>query len=736
MSKLVIVESPAKAKTISKFLGRGFLVKSSFGHIRDLPKGDLGIDVENNFAPHYIIPRDKQKIATDLKKSAIKTKEILFATDEDREGEAISWHLAHLLKIDPKDVKRLVFHEITESAIKEAIKHPRPLNLNLVDAQQARRVLDRLVGYKLSPFLWKKVARGLSAGRVQSVTVRLIVEREREIQKFKPEEYWTVEAIFSKNQQNFVAKLQAVDGKTLDKLEIKSKDEAEKILKDLEKSSYTVAKLEQKKTKKQPPAPFTTSTLQQRAYKHLGFSAKQTMMLAQQLYEGIDVPGHGSFGLITYMRTDSVNLSEKFLKDSRDFIKQKFGSDYLPLKPIRYTTKSKLAQEAHEAIRPTEASLTSESLKNKIDSKLWKLYDLIWTRAVASQMNPAVFEATAVDILDDSQKFLFRATGNILIFQGFLALFPNSPEENELPPLKEKEKLNLIKIDPFQHFTEPPPRYNDATIVKTLEEYGIGRPSTYAPTIATIIARKYIERDEKKRFIPTDIGFLVTDILIQHFPKIVDYQFTAKMEDNFDTIANGKISWVEIIKQFYLPFAENLENKYSELTKKELTEEKTKEICEKCGSPMIIKTGRFGRFLACSNYPQCKNTKQIISGSGDASGTFQTEPPLDEKCPQCGSPLMRRHGRFGAFISCSNYPECKYIKKEEKGTGIKCPKCGQGEIVERRTRKKRLFYSCGRYPNCDFALWQKPTGEICPKCQSLIVMAGKEKTKCSNPNCQ
>ncbi len=733
MSQLVIVESPTKAKTISKFLGNEYIIRSSFGHIRDLPKSELGVDIANDFTPEYVVPADKKKVVTELKNLAKKADGILFATDGDREGEAISWHLANVLKVKPAKAQRLVFHEITAHAIQEALKHPRSLDLNLVNAQQARRVLDRLVGYKLSPFLWKKVAKGLSAGRVQSVAVRLVVEKEKEIQKFKIEEFWTVEANFTKDGQEFVAKLHKVDGKILEKLAIKSKDEAEAILKKLEKTGYTVLSLEKKQVKKRPLPPFTTSTLQQDANRRLGFSAKLTMMLAQKLYEGVDIPGHGSVGLITYMRTDSVALAEKFLNEARGYLQQTFGKDFLPAKPHQYTTKSKLAQEAQEAIRPTEADRDPASLKDALEPRMWKLYDLIWKRALASQMTEAIFEATAADIANDDSKYIFRATGNIIVFPGYLKLYPESQKESILPALIEKEKLELLKIEPLQHFTEPPARYNDASLVKALEEHGIGRPSTYAPTISTIIARKYVERDEKKRFKPTDIGFLVTEILVQHFPQVADYEFTAKMEDDFDTIAEGKAPWVQIIKDFYMPFAKNLAVKDAELTKKELTEQETKEICEKCGSPMVIKTGRFGRFLACSNYPTCKNTKQL-----SADGTTQNAESnlLEEKCPQCGSPLQKRHGRFGEFISCSAYPKCKYIKKEKKGTGVTCPGCGKGEIVERRTRFKKIFYSCERYPDCKFALWQKPTGEKCPTCESLMVYSGKDKISCSNKECK
>ncbi|MCX6779123.1 MAG: type I DNA topoisomerase, partial [Candidatus Magasanikbacteria bacterium] len=578
---------------------------------------------------------------------------------------------------------------------------------------------------------WKKVAKGLSAGRVQSVAVRLIVEREREVQAFKPQEYWSVEAVFEKNKEQFNAKLHKIDGKNLEKLEIKNKEEADKILQELEGSKYEVASITKKTLKKKALAPFTTSTLQQEANHRLGFSAKQTMMLAQQLYEGIDLKDQGHVGLITYMRTDSVILSGKFLEEARQMIKEKFGAKYVPEKPVFYTTKSKLAQEAHEAIRPTEATREPESLKEVLEPKLWRLYDLIWKRAVASQMEEALFNGTTVDINNDTQKYTFRSTGNIIIFPGFLALYIDAQKETLLPELEEKDKLPLIEIKNEQHFTEPPARYNDAGLVKILEEYGIGRPSTYAPTISTIIARLYVERDDKKRFKPTDIGFLVTDILVEHFPQITDYQFTAKMEDDFDTVAEGKINWREIISNFYGPFEKNLEAKTIELDKKELTEEATKEVCEKCGSPMVIKIGRFGKFLACSNYPTCKSTRPLPGSEEEKNSA-----PLDEKCPDCGAALMRRRGRFGMFISCSNYPKCKYIKKEVKSTGVKCPKCNEGDIIERRTRSKRIFFSCSRYPDCDFALWNRPTGEKCTTCGSLMVEGAKEAILCSNKECE
>ncbi len=730
---LVIVESPTKAKTISRFLGKDFVIKSSFGHLRDLPQKEMGIDIENNFVPHYVVPRKNQKTVTDLKKSAAKAKLIYFASDEDREGEAIAWHLNQILKPDPEKTRRIAFHEITKNAVLEALEHPRDIDINLVDAQQARRILDRLVGYELSPFLWKKVAKGLSAGRVQSVAVRLIVEREREIQKFVPEEYWNIEGDFQKekNQENFSAKLNKINDKTLEKFSIKSKDEADKILKELNERTYRVTNIEEKETKRTPPPPFITSTLQQDANRRLGFSAKQTMLIAQQLYEGIDLGGEGSIGLITYMRTDSVNLSEKFLTEARTYLKNNFGEKYLPKVSRRFATKSKLAQEAHEAIRPTEAMRDPESVRPYLDDHQFKLYNLIWRRAMASQMTEAALVGTAVDIAAEKSgaknSYTFRANGLTIKFDGFLKVYGTS-QETILPVFKLKEEVELLKLNPAQHFTEPPARYSDASLVKALEEYGIGRPSTYAPTISTIIDRGYVERIEARRLKPTEIAFTVNDLLVEHFPQIVDYKFTAHMEDDLDSIAEGKKKWVPVIKEFFMPFKENLDKKYKEVAK---AEEPTEEICEKCGSPMVIKTGRYGKFLACSGFPKCRNIKSL--------GQSEDGPPepetTNEVCDKCGAPMVIKSGRFGKFLSCSKYPECKNMKPIVKSTGVACPECDKGEIVERRSKRGRIFYSCNQYPNCKFALWSKPTGEKCPNCGSLLVYGKGDTVVCSNKEC-
>lgn len=728
---LVIVESPTKAKTISKFLGSDYVVDSSYGHVRDLPKSTMGIDIEHDFEPKYIVPTKAKERVKTLKAKAKKADTIYFATDEDREGEAIAWHLKDLLGIQSETrAKRIVFHEITKTAIMEALDHPRDIDQHLVDAQQARRALDRLVGYELSPWLWKKIRRGLSAGRVQSVAVRIIVEREREIQKFVPQEYWTVEADFQKaTGETLHARLSKQDGKTLDKLAIENEAAAKTILANLNNASYTVTNVQKKEMRKNPPAPYTTSTLQQDANRKLGFSSKQTMLIAQQLYEGVDL-GAGSEGLITYMRTDSVNLSTKFTGDAHSAITEHFGADYALAAPRRYKTSSKLAQEAHEAIRPTEAARTPESVKTYLDPRQYKLYELIWRRALATQMAEARLDLTTIEVANaDGTIYTFRATGSVITFKGYLALYSDVYKENMLPSCSAGESLACLAITPNQHFTEPPPRYTEASLVKALEEEGIGRPSTYAPTMSTIQDRGYVEKREKQ-FVPTEIGFLVNDVLVEHFPNIVDLKFTARMEDDLDAIANGAKEWVPILREFYLPFKANLKEKEISVTKKELTEEATKEVCEKCGKPMVIKMGRFGRFLACTGYPECKNTKQIGS-----DGKPQAPETTDEVCDKCGKPMVIKHGRFGKFLGCSGYPDCKNIKKIQKKTGVKCPSCGKGEIVEKRSRRGKSFYSCDHYPDCTFALWSKPTGETCPTCGSLVVFGAKNTIRCSAKGC-
>jgi len=667
--KLIIVESPTKAKTISKFLGKDFVVESSYGHVRDLPEKSLGVDIEHNFEPKYIIlPKAKKRVA-ELKSGAKKATEVILATDEDREGEAIAWHLVQALGLETsnlksqisKKIERIVFHEITENAIKEALKNPRDINMKLVDSQQARRILDRLVGYKLSPFLWKKIAKGLSAGRVQSVAVRLVVEREREILNFKPEEYHTISAILRKMEtpnSDFEAQLTKIGEKKLEKFSIINKKATDEIVSDLNGASWRVLKIEKKETRRQPLPPFTTSTLQQTAWAWFGFGAKQTMLLAQQLYE---------IGLITYMRTDSFNLSKESIAAAFEKIKKDFGNDYLTATPRIYKTKSKTAQEAHEAIRPTAPDKDPEILKEKLMPQQYKLYDLIWRRFIASQMSNAIFEATGIDISakKTGKNYTFRAKGNVLRFDGFLKVYSQKLAEVSLPALKEKEDLELKELTPAQHFTEPPPHYNEASLIKALEECGIGRPSTYAPTMATIQTRRYVIKDEQKRLNPTDIGILVSDILVKHFPEVVDIKFTAHMEEDLDKIAGGKKEWRQVIKEFWEPFKETLDKKSMELSKEKIAVEKTELKCPKCGKDLVIRMSRYGKFYACSGFPNCRHT----------------------------APLKK--------------PSSAETTEGEEDLGH-CHKCDTGQIVKRRTKKGRTFWGCSNWPKCDYATWENP----------------------------
>jgi len=665
---LVIVESPVKGRTISKFLGKNYKVVASFGHVRDLPKGELGVDVENNFEPKYVIPTKARKVVTELKKEAAKADNVILASDEDREGESIAWHLKEALKLDNPD--RIVFHEITKTAIENALKSPRHIDMNLVDAQQARRILDRIVGYKLSPFLWKKISRGLSAGRVQSVALRLVVEREREIEKFNPIEYWSIEVLLKKGKE-FTAQLIKKNGKSIEKLEIKNKQEADKILVDLNGSDYIVENVEKKETNRYPAPPFTTSTLQQAAWQRFKFPAKMTMSLAQRLYEE---------GLITYHRTDSLNLSETSLSAAKQFITETLGNNYWAGKVVKFKTKDNSAQEAHEAIRPAYADKTPESLQ--IDPRQLKIYTLIWQRFIACQMAPAVFDSVSADI--KATDYTFRANGQTLKFDGFLKIYHTKFEETELPDLKKNDSLELVKLDSVQHFTEPPARYTEASLIKMLEKFGIGRPSTYAPTLATIQERNYVQKNDQKRFQPTEIGTTVNDVLVQHFPEVVDIDFTAKMEKELDEIAEGKDTWQKTCKDFFEPFSKNLEEKYKEVKKTDMVKE------------------------------------------------------TDKTCPKCGSPLLDRMGRFGRFYACSKFPECKYtesLKDDKKNIGITCPKCAQGEIIERRSKRGKIFYGCSNYPKCDFAAWDKPINEFCPKCNSILVETKKKQIKCSSKEC-
>lgn len=742
--KLVIVESPTKAKTIAKFLGKNFTVKSSYGHVRDLPKKEMGIDIENNFEPKYIIPNTARTRVSELKKLAKKAEETILATDEDREGEAISWHLVSALGLKKTGTKRIVFHEITKSAIEKALENPREVDLRLVDAQQARRVLDRLVGYELSPFLWKKIRRGLSAGRVQSVALRLIAEREREIEKFKSEKYWTIPIELKKkdshDQDKFQSELIEKNEKKIEKVEtlhlfagdyktkrtiINSEKVAKDILDDLKNSELSVSNITEKETLRTPGTPFTTSTLQQASINTLGYSAKKTMMAAQKLYEQ---------GFITYMRTDSVSLSLESMLSAKKVIEEKFGKNYSLPDPRFFKNRSKGAQEAHEAIRPAYPEKHPEELKSSLENDQYKLYKLIWERMIATQMQPAIFDSVKVDITAENKKtknnYLLRATGSTIKFDGFLKAFSSrkNNDENLLPPLKAKDELEIAKIDTEEKSTTPPPRYSEATLVKVLEENGIGRPSTYAPTISTIIERKYVDKNEEKRLFPLEIGLLVNDVLVEHFPAVVDTGFTASIEEDFDKIAEGEKQWVPVIRDFYGPFHKNLESKTKEV-KKESFQEKLDRQCPECGGDLIVKFGRFGKFIACSNYPNCRYTEKT-----------EAEKKTDEEnegeiCELCGAKMVVKRGRFGSFLGCSGYPNCKNIKKIENKTGVKCPRCETGEIVEKKSKRGRIFYGCSAYPKCDFALWNKPTGKKCPQCQSLLIFAAKGRAKCSNKEC-
>jgi len=738
--KLVIVESPTKAKTISKFLSNDFVVKASVGHVRDLPKNKMGVDIENDFEPQYIIPKDKVKIIKELKQLKEKADDLYFATDEDREGEAIAWHLQTVLDVKDPDVKRITFHEITRDAILDALKKPRKIDENLVNAQQARRILDRLVGYELSPFLWKKVYYGLSAGRVQSVAVRLIVEREQERDAFKPQEYWDVSGLFDCDKNIIDANLIKINNKTIDKFYIKNESSANDLKKKIKKYKYHISDITEKDAKKNPPTPFTTSMLQQEAANKLGFSAKQTMRIAQQLYEGIKLGNKEQVGLITYMRTDSLNLSEKFLQDAKEYIISKYGSEYYAGSFRTFKTRSKNAQEAHEAIRPTIVTNDPESIKRYLDINQYKLYKLIWERSVATQMKEAKSKIINIDIENDKNDetiFTFRDSGTTIEFDGFLKVYHLSLQENILPKLDIGESALLKDVKLNQHFTEPPARYNDASLIKELEENGIGRPSTYATITSTILDRKYVEKDESKRYKPTDIGILVNKILCEHFKDIVDIKFTARIEDELDDIAKGKLEWKPFLRSFYEPFKKNLDIKEKELSKKDLTEEQSDVICDKCGSPMVIKYGRYGKFYACSNYPTCKNTKPIE----DEKEVMTT----DEVCDKCGAPMVVKNGKYGKFIACSNYPTCKNIKQYKKEVGLKCPKCKDGKILERKGIFG-IFYSCSNYPDCNFILSNMPVedenkkGEIkkCDICnEGYLMYYGKSnKIKCSNKNCE
>jgi DNA topoisomerase-1 len=791
---LVVVESPAKAKTISKYLGRNFVVKASVGHIKDLPKSKLGVDVDDDFTPHYAIIPVKTKVVKELKAAAKGIQDIYLAADPDREGEAICQHLFEELSGKSKNIYRVLFHEITKNAIQEAFKKPSRINQHKVDAQLTRRILDRLVGYKISPLLWNKVRRGLSAGRVQTVALRMIVEREREIRAFKSEEYWTLDArLAGENPPEFTAKARLLDGK---KWSITDAETTGGIVEELKPARFVVQQIRQREKKKYPVPPFITSKLQQEAARKLNYSVKRTMILAQKLYEGIEVGQEGSVGLITYMRTDSSRVAESALQEVRTLIHRDFGEAYLPHHPIYYKSK-KTAQGAHEAIRPTSVERTPESLKNDLEPDLWKLYSLIWNRFVASQMNPAVFDQTDVEIT--AGRVGFKATGSIPKFKGFLAVYQESKaedkadsgqeaEESLLPQLREGEVLSLKELLPGQHFTQPPPRFNEASLVKELESKGIGRPSTYASILSTIQDREYVDKQDGK-FYPTETGEIVLELLVGSFQEIFDYEYTARMEDHLDRIESGREPWKETMRDFYGRFSKRLEVAEKEMPDLKTEAIETDEICDKCGSKMVIKWGKFGRFMACSGYPECRNTKEIpkpgvvesqensqpeeiqcekcgqpmvlkrgrfgefmaCSGYPECrntkkivrtaqESTVKHDIPLEEECPVCRKNLVIKHGRFGEYTACSDYPNCKYIKL--KSTGVRCGKSGcSGEIVERKSRKGKVFYGCSNYPDCDFVLWNKPLPDACPMCNAPFTVVKTTKRSgtirfCTNEDCK
>ena len=702
--KLVIVESPAKARTIGKYLGRGYTVKASMGHIRDLPKSSLGVDVDADFSPTYLVPRDKVKVVKELKASVQGAREVYLATDPDREGEAIAWHLVHATNAEStgKPIHRVVFHEITPEAVTEAMAHPRAIDERLVDAQQARRVLDRLVGYGVSPLLWKKVKRGLSAGRVQSAALRLVVEREREITAFVPGEYWTLDAELAKRtgqartpKDTFKAALHRVAGK---KAELKTGWEAQEIVQGLEGAIYRVASVTSREAQRRPSAPFTTSTLQQEASRKLGYAVRRTMQLAQELYEGVDLGPEGTQGLITYMRTDSTNVAGSAQQAARAVISVRFGPEYVPDRAPLYTKKSKGAQEAHEAIRPTAPRRDPASVKPFLSGPQFRLYQLIWQRFIASQMRPAILDNTTADVAagkpdqiaaGKDAPFVFRATGSVVRFPGWMAVYQAGRDEGDsdeldkgaLPPLAAGEDLDLLRLLPEQHFTQPPPRFTEASLVKALEEQGIGRPSTYAPTIATLQARSYVAVEEKK-LAPTELGMVVNDLLVEHFPRIFDVGFTSRMEEELDEIAVGDRAWVPTMREFYGPFTETLKRAEQTMTRVRLKDEPSGETCEQCGRPMVVRMGKFGKFLACSGFPECRNSR----------------------------PLLQR-------------------------IGGPCPTCNQGEIVERRSKKGRAFFGCERYPDCDFVAWDKPVAEPCPRCGSPYMVEAGRKGQVKCPTC-
>ena len=739
---LVVVESPAKAKTINKFLGRSFVVKASMGHIKDLPKSKLGVDVDAGFEPHYVTIRARAKVLKELKAEAKKAKHVFLATDPDREGEAIGWHLATELKTAKNDVQRVCFHEITKQAVKGAIEAPTPIDENLVNAQQARRILDRLVGYSLSPLLWKSIRRGLSAGRVQSVAVRLVCEREDEIEAFRPEEYWDLKVDLRAAGGTFTAQLASLGGEKAERL---APAQAAALGSEVAGLAYRVASLTRKEQRRFAAAPFTTSTLQQEAARKLRFTAKRTMMVAQQLYEGIDLGPEGAQGLITYMRTDSVRVADEAQAEARELITRRWGPSFLPAKPPVYRTKRQ-GQDAHEAVRPTSSLREPSQVAQYLSPEQNRLYTLVWKRFVASQMAAAVFDATTVEVLAPrpapaagapAGDALFRASGAVQRFAGFLAAWTDGAAkkekdededdaedqaakdargDRELPDLGEGEALAFVSGEPEQHFTQAPPRFSDASLVKVLEEQGIGRPSTYAPIISTILDRLYVERIEGGRLKPTELGRLINTVLVKHFHGVLNVQYTARMEEQLDKVEEGVLPWREAVASFYTPFLVELEAaKLGIVDVRKSVETLTGIICDKCGAEMVVKWGRMGKFLACPTYPACKNTKPLEQAQ---DGTLRVAEPMkvDEACGKCGKPMVVKNGRFGRFLACSGYPDCRNTKPLNQSLDMPCPKCGAGHVVVKRSRKGRSFYGCDKYPACDFVSWGKPVARPCPAC--------------------
>ena len=739
---LVIVESPAKAKTLGKYLGRDFQVKASVGHVVDLPKSKLGVDIKKNFAPDFHVIQTKKKVIDDLKKAAKGKEHIYLASDPDREGEAIAWHIADQLAKNHKRMHRVLINEITKKAVQDAIANPMELDRNKFDAQVARRVLDRLVGYQISPLLWKKVRRGLSAGRVQSVAVRLVCEREREIRAFESVEYWSLTALLEgRLPPSFKARLVQWQGQKVDnkKFRLENEQHVQGVVQSLQDAPWVIAEVEKKERRRYPTAPFVTSKLQQEAARKLGFQPRRTMQLAQQLYEGVELGNEGSVGLITYMRTDSTRVSNDALAAVRQHIQTQYGKDYVPGKPNTFRSK-KGAQDAHEAIRPTSLEYSPERVRRYLRRDLFQLYSLIWDRFVASQMVPAVYDQTSFEI--PVNEALFRATGQQIKFDGFMKVYiegrderaqqadgadddNDEPQEVDgvLPDLQKGDALNLLSMDPRQHFTQPPPRYTQASLIKELDEKGIGRPSTYAAIISNILDREYVLQNEGRSLAPTDLGFLVTDLLVESFPDILNVEFTAGMEDELDKIEEGKEKWTKAMKRFYTPFSRDLKKAEKEMRDVKRQEVPTEIDCDKCGAKMVIKWGRNGEFLACPQYPECKNTKNF-NRSETGAVEIAAEEEVSETCGECGRPMLLRWGKFGKFLGCSGYPECKNIQPLEKPVdlGIKCPECKEGNIKERKSRWGKIFYGCDKYPECKFASWDKPMPTPCPDCDSPILV--------------